>query len=95
MSNLIKHNFYDSMNSILEGLANEIHNDFNTFIRPLFTAQKPTSHQMKKLTVNGANITNLEFEKLISCSIRKANDAELQLQNERLLAEVDAYLKSS
>jgi hypothetical protein len=94
MSNLVKQSSHQSMHCILEGLANQIHNDFNAILKPFFTLSKPKINQIKKVTVNKEYLTNLDVSGLVSRSIRKISDAELQLQNKLLLAEVDACLES-
>jgi len=104
MSNLVKQSLKDNMQEILSNLPNEFHDDFKASVE----TTEPTPRLSKDEAIDLASslmeedssiddkecIPLLHSDNLINCAIEQPSDAELAIQKEQLLAEIEASLEA-
>lgn len=104
MSNLVKESLQDNMQEILKNLPDEFHNDFKTSIEKAGPSERLNDDEAKDLastlmqenpSINDQEcIPLLHSDNLINRIIQQPSDAELELQKEQLLAEIEACLET-
>lgn len=104
MSNLVKQSLEDNEQEILKNLPSEFHNDFKASIETAVPSARLNNDEAKDLaallmqedpSINDQEcVPLLESDNLINQVIQQPNDAELELQKEQLLAEIEDSLEA-
>lgn len=104
MSNLVKQSLEDNEQDILKNLPDEFHNDFKASIETAAPATQLSDDEAKGLasllmqedpSINDQEcVPLLDSDHLINQAIQQPSDAELELQKEQLLAEIEVALEA-
>jgi hypothetical protein len=104
MSNLVKQSLEDNEQEILENLPGEFHNDFKASIETAAPTARLNNEEAKDLASllmqedpsidDKECVPLLDSDNLINQVIQQPNDAELELQKEQLLAEIEVSLET-